>query len=346
MILKFDQLDDHLQGNLKPIYWLHGDIPLFLDESLIKISAAAKQAGFQERVAHLPENDDDWTALRLDLMQQGLFTQKRLCIIRLIKSTITKPYQIILESLAENYSKDTCLVIVSPRLDRKLTSAPAYKMIAKIGATLPIWPPTTYQFQKWLTTRLLKSGLKTDAKGIKQLVGLTEGNMTAAAQSIELMALNCGAGFVSADQIMEINSAVARHDLNSFNNQLIQAEPESALRTFQALVTDKQPPTLLLWSLHQHLCRLGEIARTQAAGLNPMDALDKTRLWDTQKRKLIGTASALGIKQIHHYIAACTHIDHQIKHSDNRQSLLNLSALTLAACGAQIPSALILNQQS
>jgi DNA polymerase-3 subunit delta len=49
MQLKPDQLDAHLARGLRPIYTLHGDEPLLVQEAADALRTAARAAGYGER---------------------------------------------------------------------------------------------------------------------------------------------------------------------------------------------------------------------------------------------------------------------------------------------------------
>ena len=78
MRLRIDQLDRHLEGQLAPVYVIGGDEPLQIQEARDSIRAAARRAGFEERVVLNVESGFDWGTLRGYADSMSLFGDRRL----------------------------------------------------------------------------------------------------------------------------------------------------------------------------------------------------------------------------------------------------------------------------
>lgn len=333
MNLKPEQLSTHLQSQLLPLYWLQSDQPLLLDETVQTILNAAAQHGQTDVIRWTPDTDQEWEALRLECAQQGLFSTPRILILRLLKPSLTQPEQTQLTQLVENLGQTRHLIIISPRLDRKLTSSATYKAAAALGATMTLWPPNPRQFQQWLTNRLLQAGLKTDRHGVETLARFTEGQLHLAAQSIDILALISPNATLDANQIAAMLSDCGRFELNQFTRALTDATPAQALHVLNRLLENQEPANLLLWVLHQHLQQMLQVAYCLETQTSPQTILNKTRLWDSQKRQLIKRAEQSGYAALARAVAQCHDVDIALKTSRITHAIRELRTLTLIACG-------------
>ena len=86
---------------------------------------------------------------------------------------------------------DILVLIIAPRLDRDAQSAEWVKAHrAPRARGFQIWPVTGSDLVAWLRARSRKLGLKTDdAEALELLAERTEGNLLAAQQELEKLAL-------------------------------------------------------------------------------------------------------------------------------------------------------------
>ena len=118
MKLRFDQLADHLQQGLRPIYLLSGDEPLQLGEAADAIRAAARTQGFAEREVMHVEAGFDWNSLAAASNTLSLFAEQRLIDLRLPSGKPGREGGAALSGYAENPAPDTVLLISCGKLDK------------------------------------------------------------------------------------------------------------------------------------------------------------------------------------------------------------------------------------
>ena len=79
MQIALDQLTAHLQRSLRPLYVLHGNEALLLQEAADAIRAAARQQGFGERSTHTVSGAHfDWSAVQAACNSLSLFSARQI----------------------------------------------------------------------------------------------------------------------------------------------------------------------------------------------------------------------------------------------------------------------------
>ena len=82
MDIKYQNLADHLQAQLAPIYLICGDEPLIVEESCDLVIAQARARGFTERSVHHAEGNFVWDSLSQDAASMSLFAEKKILDVR------------------------------------------------------------------------------------------------------------------------------------------------------------------------------------------------------------------------------------------------------------------------
>src|SRR5580693_6901803 len=121
MKLSYAQLAQHLTKSLAPIYLVHGDEPLLVEETMDAIYKAAQTAGFTERVSIVTEGGTDWAKhLYTDTHSISLFAKKKIIYLNLNHIKLNAASVKILEEYAHKPVPDTLVIMQSTKLDNKV----------------------------------------------------------------------------------------------------------------------------------------------------------------------------------------------------------------------------------
>src|SRR6476620_676159 len=102
MQLAAGQLGQHLQKGLRPLYALHGDEPLLVQEAADAIRAAAKARGYTERTVHTVAGAHfDWSEVLAAGGSLSLFADRQIVEIRIPSGKPGKEGSAALQQLAE-----------------------------------------------------------------------------------------------------------------------------------------------------------------------------------------------------------------------------------------------------
>ena len=145
------------------------------------------------------------------------------------------------------------------------------------------------QLPGWIDRRLRANNLTGEAAVAERLSHFVEGNLLAAAQAIDLLALLYPAQAITARQVEDTIADHARFTVYIFGEACLTGETARVLRILQGLRRNKTEPILVLWALTREVRALCQVH----AGLNmgePSQALFKRcGIWG-RRNSLVSTA--------------------------------------------------------
>ncbi|MEP5050202.1 MAG: DNA polymerase III subunit delta, partial [Alloalcanivorax venustensis] len=236
MRLRVEQLAKHLQSDLLPVYLVAGDEPLQQDECLDALRAAARQKGFDERHRFSADTGIDWNGLLNESQSMSLFGGRRILELVLLEKRPDKNGSQILRDLLEHPNDDTLILIRCSRLDRRKDWNSAWvKAVEKAGAVVEIWPVEGKQLQHWLRDRLAGLKLTIDDDALELLIQRSEGNLLAAAQEVDKLALLASDGRVDAVTVQQAVGDSSRYTPFDLTDATSGGDANRALRILRTL---------------------------------------------------------------------------------------------------------------
>jgi len=299
-----DKLDAHLSQKLAPVYLIHGDEPLQIMELGDRLRQHARDSGFAERQVIVVTEDADWSTFREAADSLSLFAEQRLIA-----------------------PEDVLLIITSAKLDRSGSNSAWFKAIDKIGVTLAVWPIATAQLGIWLKQRLSAVGLVPDHEALSLLVERVEGNLLAARQEVERLALLYPAGELSADQVLSAVGDSARYSVGDLSVSALSGHSRRALRILNGLRDEAVSEVLILWSLNNEIRAGARSAEAIEAGVAEAAALKSAGVWQNRAAPLKNALARHTARNWLSMLSACTHIDRQIKGLEPGSTWDSLDAL-------------------
>lgn len=328
-----DKLDAHLSKTLAPVYLLHGDEPLQQMELGDRLRQQGREAGFGERQVIVATEDADWASFREAADSLSLFAEQRLIELRLPTGKPGRIGSEVLKQYCADPPPDVLLLISSARLDRSATNSAWFKAIDKVGVTLALWPIAVEQLGNWLNQRLKAKGLHAEPEALRLIVDRVEGNLLAARQEVERLALLYPAGALSHEQALEAVSNSARYSLNDLSQAALQGDAVRALRILDGLHDEAVSEVLMLWSLVSEI-RVGtRTAEAMAAGVSRDAALKNAGVWASRQGPLKQALARHSADSWLNMLSSCTAIDRQIKGQAAGSSRDSLAALTSVLAG-------------
>ncbi len=289
MRLRADALPGSLARTLLPVYALSGDAPLLLDEAAVLIRSAVNAGGQAERQSFQVEAGFNWGQWLAGFDSLSLFASRRLVELRLPTGKPGVEGGKALEAWFAHPPADTYLILHLPRADRAMQATKWFAAMEKAGALVTLQAPSPEQLPAWIQGRLAAKGLKADRDTLAFLAARVEGNLLAAHQEIEKLALLLPPGAVSLEQARAAVVDVARYDANDLTEALLKGEAARYCRIIDGLRAEGEAPPLAVWLLANELRSLYRLAAGVAQG-EPIGVLMKQqRIWDS-KQPLIGRA--------------------------------------------------------
>jgi DNA polymerase III subunit delta len=351
--IKPEQLEAQLARGLKPLYTIHGDEPLLAQEAADAIRAAARAAGFSERqVFTVSGAHFDWSGVIGAAQAQSLFADKQLIEIRIPGGKPGKDgseaLQRYCEHIVAQLPDDVLTLVQLPKLDFQQQKAAWFTTLDAAGMTVRVETLDRKALPMWLGQRLARQSQRVVAgeEGQRTLAFFSdrvEGNLLAAHQELQKLALLYPAGELRFEQIEAAVLNVARYDISKLGEALWTGQVARALRMLEGLRAEGEAAVRVHWTLADDLRSLAH-ARAALDGGKPLPmALREARVWGLKEKLFERVLPSLASHQLAHLLdaaATCDGICKGLKHGDwPHEPWDALKRLLLMALQAQTPAA-------
>ena len=275
MKLRPDTLAAQLEQRLLPVYLISGDEPLQVGEAADAVRAAARARGFTERDVHFIERSSgsSWEDILQSAQSLSLFASRRIVEIRIPSGKLGGDGA-MLQRLIEAANDELLVLIVSGRIEGG-AKTPAWALAAdERGAWLPVWPIEAAKLPAWLKARLKATGVEASEEAVSLLVARTEGNLLAARQEVDRLALLHGGGRIGAADVAGSVGDSTRFTVFNLSDAVAAADAARALRVLAGLRSEGEEAVLVIWALLSELHGL----EAEASGISDPAAL-RRRGW-------------------------------------------------------------------
>jgi DNA polymerase-3 subunit delta len=300
MQLRPEQLEAHLAqvakgtAGLKPLYTLHGDEPLLAQEAADALRAAARAAGFAERkVFTVAGAHFDWSAVLGAAQAMSLFADRQLIEIRIPSGKPGKDGSEALQrycaEVCERTPGDVLTLVQLPRLDFQQAKSAWFGALEAAGVAVRFDPVERRALPAWLAQRLARQGQRVadGEEGERTLAFLAdrvEGNLLAAHQELQKIALLYPAGPLGFEQVEAAVLDVARYDIARLVEAVWSGRAARALRMLGALEAEGESAVFVHWTLAEDVRALARTRAAVDAGQPLPMALREARVWGAKEK--------------------------------------------------------------
>ena len=293
MQVRADQLAAHLAKNLRPLYTVWGDEPLLAQEALDALRSAARAAGCTERQVHTVSGARfDWSSLLGASREMSLFSDRQLIEIRIPGGKPGKDGSDALQNYCDGVAaqgESNVTLIALPRLDRTQQGSAWFGALERAGVTIRIDAVERKALPQWIAQRLAQRGqrVKGGAEGEHALAFFAdrvEGNLLAAHQEVEKLALLYPSGELSFEQIESAVLNVARYDVFKLGEAVLAGQVGRALRMLEGLQAEGEAAVLVHWTIAEDIRALKRIKEAVGTGQPLPLALREARVWGPRER--------------------------------------------------------------
>ncbi|HEY3461320.1 MAG TPA: DNA polymerase III subunit delta, partial [Casimicrobiaceae bacterium] len=271
--LRPDELDAHLAKTLAPLYVVHGDEPLFAMEAGDAIRAAARRAGCDEREVFIVEQHFRWDGFLAANANLGLFASRKLVDLRIPSGKPGADGAAILERHANDLPADNVTLVTLPRLDRAAQSSAWFTALTEHGVVVPVVPIDRKALPGWIAARLARNRQKVGRDTLAFLAERCEGNLLAAKQEIDKLALLLPPGLLEHDDVERAVANVARYDIQELSEAWLAGDAARTLRIVEGLRGEGEPVTLVAWQLAEDLHAISTVHDAVARGTSVSTAV-------------------------------------------------------------------------
>ncbi|MGI9283920.1 MAG: DNA polymerase III subunit delta [Pseudomonadales bacterium] len=336
MQIRPEQLDAQLKKALAPIYLLSSDEPFLLQEAADSVRCAAREQGFIERQLLQADNKFDWNDLLLETQNPSLFAEKKLLELRLPSAKPGDKGSKALQEYAATLPSDIILLLVFGKLDASAMRSKWMKVLDGNACICRLWPIEAHQLPRWINQRLQQRGLTADRDAVLLLTEKVEGNLLAAAQEIDKLALSVTGQHLGIDTVRQAIGDSARYSVFNLLDACLQGRAADAQRMLAGLRGEGVDTLAVLWVFAKEIRLLLAIHYAMQEGMSVEQAMRNMNVWKNRtplvKRALQNSTS----QQMQELLLLAGAIDQAAKGMRKANVWDELSSLCASLSGQQL----------
>lgn len=313
MRIKLEQLPSQLQKQTAPLYALFGNEPLLILEAADLIRDHARQHDYTERALFSVDQHFDWSDLFNASNNLSLFGDRKIMDIRIPSGKPGREGGKAIETYCNALPPDTLTLITLPRIDKQGQATKWFKTLETTGTLIPVYPIERDQLPGWIGQRLGKQQQKTDSATLQFLADQMEGNLLAAHQEIQKLALLYPIGNLTFEQVKDVVLNVARYDVYQLSDAMIAADTVRYTRILNGLQGEGVAPLLILATMAEQIRQLIVVRKGLDTGQPPAQLLQAARIWGDRQKSALSAAKRVSLQFLTQGLPHAAKIDRIIK---------------------------------
>lgn len=324
MQFSFQQFEEKLTKEISAMYFFSGTEEFLVEEAISAVLKRAKKVGFSELERFEITQQESWAEVLLALDSHSLFSENKILIVQISRNVFGKNVLKELQKWVETKDESTVLILRGANWDYRSRRNEWYKFMVK-HATVVVSESLSIQMaMQWITRMASEAGIRLSRDTCEELAILTEGNLAAARQEIERLALS----FMSENKTIEID------DMNRMNwslcgafdaiNEATRGNTQRLMNQLEALKRGGMQPLMLVGAVASHLRQVHRMCRGQTISTSYRREQDMNRL-----------ADRLGQRNIEDLLIECTHIDGEEKGLIRGSAWDAIESILLKLAGSQ-----------
>jgi DNA polymerase-3 subunit delta len=309
-----EQLSQQLARELKPLYTVFGDETLLAIEAMDRVRAKARSQGYSERAVLTADGGFKWGELSFASKSQSLFASRRVLEIRIPGGKPGVDGAGALQSYCEAPPLDTVTIVQLPGLEWRAQKAEWFEALDRAGIVVEARTVARKALPEWLAGRLKAQDQEADRETLDFIADRVEGNLLAAYQEVQKLALLFKSGKISFEDVRDAVLDVARYDVFSLGNALLDGDALRLARMLDGLRGEGVAPPLVLWAMTEEVRAIGRVLDAMAEGKAPPQLWRDARVFGATHQSLMQqNAKRFKREQVEAGIAHAAKADRMIK---------------------------------
>ena len=281
---------EHTATPLSALYVVAGDETLLVIEILDALRAAAAAQGYTERTRLILDARSDWTALAAATQNVSLFGDRKFLDLALPSGKPGKTGGEALEAFAGKLGRgeldDVVVAFTLPRLDRATRSSKWATALLQTATLVEVPSIDRGALPNWIRQRLSRQGQELDADTLTWMANKVEGNLLAAFQEIQKLALLYPPGRLQSDDVRRAVLDVARYDVFDLRDAMLAGNAVRALSILHSLRGEGAALPLVLWAVGDEIRLLARLATLRASNGDLAAEMRRHRVFGPREQAL------------------------------------------------------------
>jgi DNA polymerase-3 subunit delta len=181
------------------------------------------------------------------------------------------------------------------------------------GVYLEIGRVERAQLPGWIGTRLAAQGQSAERDSLDFITERVEGNLLAAHQELQKLALLYPPGRLSFDQVHDAVLNVARYDVFKLNEAMLAGDCARLVRMLEGLQGEGEALPLVLWAMAEEIRTLIRLQLGLADGKPLAALLKENRVWGPRERLADAALRRLPLPLLQDALREAAQIDRLVK---------------------------------
>lgn len=295
-----NQYQQKLQSQLPSFHLVFGDEPQQKLESIDQLRIAAKQQGFTERQTLVADNQFEWHQLLDACQSMSLFADKQYIELELPTGKPGTEGSKTLMSLAENPNPDVILLVHGPKVGKDVQSTKWFKTLDKQGLFVPCYELEGNRLFAWLREKLGLYQLPTDPETVSLFVDYYEGNLLAAVQEMQKLALLPEAQRDSRHLIEPLLMDQSRFNVFQLSELVLAGNNNKIVKLLYRLESEGVEPTMISWQLAKEWMILDQLSQAKQQRQSTDSVFKSHRIWQSKQSLYLNALNRLSPERLAH----------------------------------------------
>lgn len=322
-----------LKQPLQAAYVVFGEEDLLRIEAVDALRQAARTQEYFDRQVLSIEGNFDWSLLHEATQSMGLFSERKLIEIHMPTGKPGKEGAERLLQAAAAFAEDTVTVLVLPNMDKTQQKSKWFQAWLQAACVLECKAVSAAQLPQWIERRLQQHRLSIESDALDVLAQRVEGNLLAAKQEIDKLALLHGAGIrLTLLDAQQAVADVARFDVFDLAQSWMQGNASRVLQLLASLQGEGDEPVLVVWAVSEDLRAMLRLKAGMASGESEQILRRNLRLWGDKYSWAQQALRRVGVRRVLMALQQCALIDRQIKGASEGKAWQSMQELLLDLC--------------
>jgi len=233
----------------------------------------------------------DWSEVLAAGGSLSLFADRQIVEIRIPSGKPGKEGSPAIQQLAQaaQGNDSTLTMLLLPKLDRQTKTGAWFTALESFGVTLQVEPVERAALPQWIAQRLSQQGQRVTAgdegqRTLQFFADRVEGNLLAAHQEIQKLALLYPQGELGWEQIESAVLNVARYDVFKLSEAVLAGQAARVQRMLDGLQAEGEAAVLVHYTLSEDIHALKRVKDATASGRPLPIAMREQRVWGVKER--------------------------------------------------------------
>lgn len=322
-----EQLLQHLKQQIPSCCLIFGDEALLCLEARDQVRHQAKTQGFTETLSFSLDGKFASDLIFSEFNSRSLFSDKKIIELTFTKSS--KESTAFIREITPLLNTDILLVLQGPKLTNQQMNSVWFNTLEQQGLFVAANPPPAHRMPQWIFQRLKTLQLRADKEVIDYLCIHFEGNLLAAKQEFEKLALLYPKQHLTLQQVEQCITTHNHFSLFQWIDCLLAADKPRSARILQQLKAEGTELLLLSSTLSIELQKLLKLSyQQQHTQLTQLFKQQKPMLWPAKQKLVNDLLTRLNSTQLEKLLMDCAALEIAIKVENCDNAWLQLEAIT------------------